>query len=138
MTRGLAFAISSLPTALKSNVQSCFSGYLWVPQNVVPHLHLNPVNPTRFLHTKHRFGLLVVAVTVTVSATSASLETIAGTRTSSATSGKVNAGGGGGGIDSVKDDDDDDEEEGEAAEKRAVSMEDLEEAWCCSLRWKSL
>lgn len=54
-TTGFAFAIASFPTVLKSNVQSCFSGYLWLPQNVVPHLHVNPVSPTRFLHDPHRF-----------------------------------------------------------------------------------
>ncbi|KAL2540906.1 Protein DETOXIFICATION [Abeliophyllum distichum] len=39
---GLAFAIASLASLLKSKVQSCFSGYLWVPQKVQPHMHLKP------------------------------------------------------------------------------------------------
>ena len=55
-TNGLAFAISSRPADLKSNVHPWTSGYLWVPQKVVPHRHMNPVNPTRFLHTVHRLG----------------------------------------------------------------------------------
>lgn len=56
LTNGFAFAISSRPADLKSNVHPWISGYLWTPQKVVPHRHLNPVNPTRFLHTVHRFG----------------------------------------------------------------------------------
>ena len=143
---GLALAISSLPTALKSKVHACFSGYLWTPQNVVPHRHLNPVNPTRFLHIKHRFGCDFAAAAVTVTAaTSASAATwaaaAAGGGSCNLTSGKVNTGGGWGGRDSVNEFEEDDEEEAaeeEEEEERAISMEDLEEAWCCSSRWISL
>lgn len=55
-TTGFAFLISSLPIPLKSNPQPCCSGYLWVPHNVNPHRHLNPVSPTRRLHVPHLFG----------------------------------------------------------------------------------
>ena len=55
---GLAFAICSLPILLKSNPQACCSGYLCVPQNVIPHLHLNLINLTRRLHVVHLFGWL--------------------------------------------------------------------------------
>nr|GMD96003.1 hypothetical protein Iba_chr15bCG0560 [Ipomoea batatas] len=48
--------MASLPWALKSNVQSCFSGYLWVPQNVCPHLHSKPITLTFFLQASHLFG----------------------------------------------------------------------------------
>lgn len=66
LTRGLSLAIASLPTALKSNVHPCCSGYLWVPQNVTPHLHVNPINPTRFLHDEHRFGLTTAGTSADV------------------------------------------------------------------------
>ena len=52
---GLAFEIASRPTSLKSKLHSCFSGYLWLPQNVLPHLHLNPITPTFLLQLKHLF-----------------------------------------------------------------------------------
>ena len=68
LTSGFALAISSRPADLKSKVHPWTSGYLWAPQKVVPHRHLNPVNPTRFLHVVHRFGRFCgcsVAVTVT-------------------------------------------------------------------------
>ncbi|KAJ4724798.1 hypothetical protein OWV82_003743, partial [Melia azedarach] len=66
LTTGFAFAICSLPTPLKSNEQSCCSGYLWVPQNTDPHRHLKPVSPTRLLHVKHLF---TTAVCCTAAAT---------------------------------------------------------------------
>lgn len=69
LTTGLALAICSLPISLKSKVQPWCSGYLWVPQNVIPHLHLNPVSPTRLLHVKHLFATATAAV-VTVTASS--------------------------------------------------------------------
>ncbi|MFS8012302.1 hypothetical protein Hanom_Chr14g01319241 [Helianthus anomalus] len=55
LTTGFALAIASFPMVLKSKVHACCSGYLWVPQNVVPHLHVNPVSPTRRLHDPHLF-----------------------------------------------------------------------------------
>jgi hypothetical protein len=97
-------------------VHPCFSGYLWTPQKVVPHLHLNPVNPTRLRHVKHRFGWAATT------ATSSPRDTTACVRTSLATSGKVNAGGG---RDTVAGGEEVEEEEEE--EERAISMEDLEE-----------
>lgn len=71
LTTGLALAICSLPISLKSKVQPWCSGYLWVPQNVIPHLHLNPVSPTRLLHVKHLFATATAtAAVVTVTASS--------------------------------------------------------------------
>lgn len=55
-TIGLALAIFSFPTRLKSKVHSCCSAYLWVPQNTNPHLHLKPVIPTRRRQVKQRLG----------------------------------------------------------------------------------
>lgn len=54
LTRGFARAMASLPADLKSNSQLCCSGYLWEPQKVCPHLHLNPVSPTFLEHAVHR------------------------------------------------------------------------------------
>lgn len=56
ITTGFAFAICSLPISLKSNSHPCCSGYLWAPHSVNPHLHLNPVSPTRFLQFPHLFA----------------------------------------------------------------------------------
>ncbi|KAL2472534.1 Protein DETOXIFICATION [Abeliophyllum distichum] len=42
---GLAFAIAFLASSLKSKVQLCLSGYLWVPQKVQPHMHLKQSPP---------------------------------------------------------------------------------------------
>jgi len=96
-------------------------------------LHLNPVNPTRFLQTLHRFGWDTAAT-----ATSG----VVGRSSASATSGRVNSGGGGRERKSItgeEEDDDDAEEEAEAeAEEREASTVDLIEASCCSLRQKSL
>lgn len=124
---GFAFAISSLPTALKSKPHSCFSGYLWDPQNVIPHLHLNPVNPVLFLHVPHRFDWTGPC----------ELSDASGT-----IDGTVNAGGWGWGRDSIS-------ATGEAAtntaveadaeaEERAVSIVDLVLACSCSFKWMSL
>ena len=78
LTSGFAFAISSRPADLKSKVHPWTSGYLWAPQKVVPHRHLNPVNPTRFLHVVHRFGRFCCCsgggVTVFVAVTSSSAD----------------------------------------------------------------
>jgi len=56
LTTGLALAMASFPMALKSKVHPCCSGYRWLPQKVVPHLHRKPINPTFFLHVKHLLG----------------------------------------------------------------------------------
>lgn len=121
LIKGFALAISSRPTFLKSKPHPCLSGYLWTPQNVTPHLHLNPVNPTRFRHDPHRFGNAATA-TSDPEVAAAELAVTSG-------DGEVN----GGGSDSTAGDGD-----GGAAEERAVSMEDWVEACCCSFKRKSL
>ena len=68
LTTGFALAMASLPIDLKSNEHPWISGYRWVPQNVVPHLHLNPVNPTFFLQAEHLFGCAEIGWTATVTA----------------------------------------------------------------------
>lgn len=74
LTRGFSLAIASLPAALKSKAQPCCSGYLWVPQNVVPHLHVKPISPTLFRHAEHRFGLTTCSATVSIVQTNRSRE----------------------------------------------------------------
>jgi len=41
---------------LKSKLQPCSSAYRWLPQNVFPHRHMNPVSPTFLQHAAHRPG----------------------------------------------------------------------------------
>ena len=54
----------------KLNVHACWVSDLCDPQNRPPHLHVNPVNPTFLLHTKHLFFFVdcvsVTSVSVTV------------------------------------------------------------------------
>lgn len=123
LIKGLARAISSRPTFLKSNEHPCFSGYRWVPQKMVPHLHLKPVNPIRFLQTEHRFGCggccCCCCCCSTTTATSASLSPL--------TSGRAKAGGSGRDPRNGADD-----EGGEA--EREFSTVVLIDACCCSLR----
>lgn len=124
LTSGFARAISSLPTSLKSKVHPWFSGYLWDPQNVISHLHLNPVNPTRFLQTMHRFGCCCCGRCSATRATST-----AGTGDSPMNSGRLNSG------TWETDSTTTDEDENEGEEERDDLME---VAPCCSLRRKSL
>ena len=128
MTTGLALAICSLPISLKLKVQPWCSGYLWVPQNVIPHLHLNPVSPTRLLHVKHLFATATAAV-VTVTDSSGFDSVSLTTKT----------GGGDGGeedivtsaVDAEDDDDDDD------VATRDWLIASLAEEDCCSVSCKS-
>lgn len=129
LTTGLALAICSLPLSLKSKVQPWCSGYLWVPQNVIPHLHLNPVSPTRLLHVKHLFATAAAAAVVTVTASS-SFDSVSLT---------TKTGGGDGGeediVTSAVDDEDDDDDDEVAT--RDWLRASLAEEDCCSVSCKS-
>lgn len=125
LTTGFARAIASLPTALKSKLQPCCSGYLWVPQKVVPHRHLNPVNPTRLLQTEHRLGWAVVAGAC-ASGVNRSAAAVPRLQWSPVISARISEGRARATID-----------EEEAAE-RDFSTADLAEEACSSFRWKSL
>ncbi len=121
-TTGLALEMASLPGFLKSKVHPCCSGYLWTPQNVIPHLHRNPVNPTLFRQVEHLLGRVDEGAAATAPGAVISL----------AASGKVKAGGERGAVD---------EEEAAAAEAEGdesdFSTADLTEEACSSLRRRS-
>lgn len=105
LIRGFALAMASLPMDLKSKEHPCCSGYLWVPQNVIPHLHQNPVNPTFLRQTEHLLGCATCCTAAWGTKPTVSVSTAAATaELSGLTDADVGA----------EDDEEEEEEEGKA------------------------
>ncbi|KAL2516630.1 hypothetical protein Adt_12877 [Abeliophyllum distichum] len=63
---GLTFAIASLASSLKSKVQPCLFGYLWVPQKVQPHMYLKQ-SPPHSCRNSGTYYPLITAISTSIS-----------------------------------------------------------------------